>query len=315
MVTASRVRYIKLGQGGIWESECFEKGIIRLGFRTETHFDICKNGDWEALTEKFHASGRTKGVATNFSNQVKAFFEDDGILWITFSHNKLRWAFADKDEPIACHHDKDGTFRKVKIRWNDSDINDKPLHMDDISGRITRLAAFRGASSEIRDKEDIEYIIRRINGMRFQAAGEAKELCHALCGKIVLMMRKLTPKDFELLVDLVFSGSGWRRQSVVGETQKTVDMVLQLPTTGERAFVQVKSSANQTNFNEEYLEAFQNMKQFGRMFFVYHTVDGKENPPREISCADPSVTIIGPEKFAQMVLDAGLTSWLINRVS
>ncbi|MBF0269943.1 MAG: hypothetical protein HQL44_15265 [Alphaproteobacteria bacterium] len=314
MVTASRVRYIKLGSGGMWEKECFEKGVIRLGFSTETHFDICMNGDWKALTEKFHASGKTKGVATNFSNQVKAFFEDDGILWITFYDNKLWWAFADIEEQICRHPDGDGTFRKVRERWSDCEerwsdcyINRQTLNMDDISGRITRLAGFRGACAEIRDKEDIEYIIRRINGLRLKAAEEAERLSHDLCGNIVLMLQKLTPKDFELLVDLVFSGSGWRRQSVVGETQKTVDMVLQLPTTGERAFVQVKSSANQKNFNEEYLEAFQNMGQFGRMFFVYHT--------GAISCADPSVTIIGPEKFAQMVLDAGLTSWLINRVS
>ncbi len=34
--------------------------------------------------------------------------------------------------------------------------------------------------------------------------------------------RLLEPQDFELLVDLVFSTSGWRRVGVVGGTQKTL---------------------------------------------------------------------------------------------
>jgi hypothetical protein len=42
-----------------------------------------------------------------------------------------------------------------------------------------------------------------------------------------------------MLVDLVFANSGWRRIGRVGKTQKTVDIELMLPTTGERAFVQV----------------------------------------------------------------------------
>ena len=37
-------------------------------------------------------------------------------------------------------------------------------------------------------------------------------------------MKLLEPRDFELVVDLVFSTSGWRRQRTVGKTQKTVDL-------------------------------------------------------------------------------------------
>lgn len=56
-------------------------------------------------------------------------------------------------------------------------------------------------------------------------------------------MRLLTLQDFELLVALVFANSGWRRAGQVGNTQKTVDIELMLPTTGERAFLQIKSAA------------------------------------------------------------------------
>jgi len=32
-ITPTRVRYIKLGEGGSWEKECREKGTIRIGLR------------------------------------------------------------------------------------------------------------------------------------------------------------------------------------------------------------------------------------------------------------------------------------------
>lgn len=51
------VRYIKLGEGGMWERECRERGFIRFGFGSarEDRFDICTRGDWDALAESFIA--------------------------------------------------------------------------------------------------------------------------------------------------------------------------------------------------------------------------------------------------------------------
>lgn len=120
------------------------------------------------------------------------------------------------------------------------------------------------------------------------------------------MMRRLTPGDFELLVDLIFAASGWRRLGGVGGTAKLVDMELLLPTTGERAFVQVKSEAKQKEFNEEYAETFTQMSQFGRMFYAFHSGD--------VRCGDETITVLGPNRLASMVMDAGLASWLMRRI-
>jgi hypothetical protein len=43
------------------------------------------------------------------------------------------------------------------------------------------------------------------------------------------------------------------------------------------------------------------------MFFVYHSGDA--------ITSDKRVTLIGPERLAEMVVDAGLVSWLIRKVS
>jgi hypothetical protein len=303
MVTASRVRYIKLGRGGSWEDDCIETNTIRLGFGTREHFELCASGKWLELGAKYAAEGRSQGKVTETVNQIRTFFEDDGsILWITFSRRLMWWARADPDTSIY-PHSEDGTFRPVLGAWRSTDERGQTLHMDALSGAVTQLASYRGTSCDVSTPE---YVLLRVSGKRLAVVSKAERLTAELSATIIEVMRLLTPKDFELLVDLVFSESGWRRLGVLGKTEKTVDMELELPTTRERAFVQVKSRASQREFDEEYAEAFHAMKQVERMFYVYHT--------GTITSADPAITLIGPQELSHMVLDAGLASWLLRRV-
>jgi hypothetical protein len=43
------------------------------------------------------------------------------------------------------------------------------------------------------------------------------------------------------------------------------------------------------------------------MFYVYHSGEAKTD--------DDRVIVVGPEKLAELVMDAGLTNWLIRKVS
>jgi hypothetical protein len=72
---------------------------------------------------------------------------------------------------------------------------------------------------------------------------------------VLNLLKLLGEKDFEVLVDLVFYASGWRRQGVSGKTQRTLDLDLLLPSTGERAFVQVKVLYNIQGARSIYREA------------------------------------------------------------
>jgi hypothetical protein len=124
------------------------------------------------------------------------------------------------------------------------------------------------------------------------------------------LLRMLTWQDFELLVDLVFSNSGWRRVGQLGKTQKTIDFELLLPTTGERAFVQVKSAASKVELTD-YLTRLKETTFFDKMFFVWHTGEVGEIPEAD----KVNVFLIGPVLLARMVFEAGLTSWLRDKVS
>ncbi len=155
---------------------------------------------------------------------------------------------------------------------------------------------------------------KRWFGVLEQTGSEIHLTCHSDTGPIPLvgvnaskeMIKLLGPKDFETLVDLIFSISGWRRQGIVGKTQKTLDLDLSLPSTGERAFVQVKSKTTSAEL-VEYVESLNELDSFNRMFFVYHSGEAETD--------DERVIVIGPDKLSEMAVDAGLVTWLIRKVS
>lgn len=93
---------------------------------------------------------------------------------------------------------------------------------------------------------------------------------------------------------------------MVGKTQKTLDLDLVLPSTNERALVQVKSKTTSKEL-AEYISKFEGHGPYDRMFYVFHS--GKAETD------DERVSVIDAKKLAVMVVDAGLTEWLIRKVS
>ncbi|MBI4480149.1 MAG: hypothetical protein HY651_09020 [Acidobacteria bacterium] len=304
-ISPTHVRYIKLGEGGKWEKECLKKEIIRFGFGSSNsdRFPLCRAGQWKDLKKSFLVAGKTKGTATRFTNETRRFFEDDGsMLWLTFMGDILYWGRLAPHPPMP-HSDGDGVWRTVEGGWCCTDLNGEQLKKERLSGALTKLAAYRGTSCGVEAKK---YLIRRINGEKTPEIERAVLALGELKHSALDLMRLLGPQDFETLVDLVFSTSGWRRQGIIGKTQKTLDLDLFLPSTGERAFVQVKSKTTSSQL-AEYIGKFEELGSFDRMFYVYHSGEAETD--------DDRVTIIGPERLAELVMDSGLANWLIRKVS
>jgi hypothetical protein len=305
IIRPRRVRYIKLGAEGRWEKECLAQGMIRFGFDSADaeRFQICCERRWSDLTRAFITGGKDKGTATRFTNETRLFFEDDGsILWITFMAERLCWGFLEPS-PAERHKDGDGVFRKIAGGWRWTDLKGEQLTKDRLSGALTKLAAYRGTSCNV---DVAEYVIRRINAHKTPEVERSLVALQEVKLCVLAMMRLLEPKDFETLVDLVFSTSGWRRLGIVGKTQKTLDLDLVLPSTGERAFVQVKSKTNSAEL-ADYVARLDELDAYQRMFSVYHSGTAETD--------DERVIVVGPEKLAELAVDAGLVTWLIRKVS
>ncbi len=305
-ISPTRVRYIKLGEGGSWEKECLEKGIIRIGFGSaqSERFELCQSGQWNDLSESFIAEGKDKGTAKHFANQLRLFFEDEGsMLWITFVGERLCWGMVEHAKP-AIHADANGVWRPIRGGWQWTDLQGEQLTKDRLSGALTKLTAYRGASCNV-DKDVSDYVIRRINGEKTPEVERALAASNEMKASAIPLMKLLGPRDFELLVDLVFTKSGWQRLSAVGKSEKTRDLDLILPSTGERAFVQVKSKTTSKEL-AEYVAKIEDGP-YERMFYVFHS--GEAEPD------DSRVIVIGPEQLADLVMKAGLVDWLIGKVS
>lgn len=302
--------YIKLGEGGSWERLCFQDGTIRMGFY-EVPAATAVNRDVEGIRQTYLNLGKTDSTATRFAGEILKFYEaDPETLWITFSGGKLYWAIA-AGTPEYLGADKvdfpqGSALRRTVSGWQSAALSGAPLHTKDLSGRLTKVAGYRGTICTLETWE-FDYLVRRLQDQEPKEVTRAKEARRQILGTCESLIKLLPWADFELLVDLVFTQSGWRRIGSLGGTQKTADIELIQPMTGERAIVQVKSTTSAAEL-AEYEAAFSGMSA-DRYFYVWHTCKGKLTPTL------PNLTMIGPEMMAEHVLNAGLFDWLVQKNS
>ena len=307
-INAEGARYIKLGAKGCWEQLCIEDGTLRLGYFEVPH-DLAALGDMKELRQHFVDRGFKPAVATSHANQVHTFYlAGPEIVWITFSTGSLWWAIVEGPVEFlggsAEEMEQRGSrLRRTRDGWHNSSVGGTPLRIPELNGALTQTAAYRMTICTV---DQLDYLIRKINDQDLPEVATARLARAALLRSITDLMRLLTWRDFELLIELVFSQSGWRRISASGGTQKTIDIELVLPTTGEAAFVQVKSKTDQGQL-DDYIERFAE-RDDARMFYVYHT------SKTALTCVDDKVVLVGPARLAEMVMDTGLFDWLLKKV-
>ena len=302
-IQATAVKYIKLGEGGEWEPECLRSGIIKFGYH-ETPHQMCLEGKWDEVHKVWlRERNNNQSTATSDVRQIKTFYTaTPDILFITFSQGLLHWCQPSGDV-TEC---KDGSRTRATVNgWRSHSLSGNLLSHSVLSGALLATQNYRGTICDVRLAD---YALRKINDEQSPEIIGADIAEAEYLKAITRLCSLLTWQDFELLVDLIFSASGWRRTGSLGRTQKTVDIELELPTTGERAFVQVKSVAEQSVFSE-YLSLFQTSDSYDRMFFVWHRGTLSEDLRAE------RVTMIGPTALAKLILDTGLARWLRNKVS
>ena len=300
-----KIRYIKLGDGGKWERYCIEEQqTLRLGYESPHHQESL-NGEWDTV-RNFWLSARNgnQGAASRDLNQIRDFYElSDSDIWITFYQRRLYWCHAHKE----VHELEDGSrIRNVIGSWSCYDKKGSPLFIENIDGRITKVQGYRGTICGV---ELPEYLLRKINGEVQPEIQSTKEALAALKVNIENLIKGLWWNDFELLIDLIFSQSGWQRISVLGKTEKDIDLDVFSPVTQKRAFVQVKSTTT-ANQIQSYREIFNQHHQYDEMYFVFHTFSGNlEN----LNIDDPRVAVWDISRVADLVINAGLIGWLLAK--
>ena len=306
---AINARFIKLGVSGEWESECIEDtpGTIRLGFNNPLHRQ-CLAGEWDALTKyMLNEGGKTKGKATEITNQVRDFYTlDENTLWITFYRRQLWWCFASLEVAQL----EDGTrVRRTLNGWSNESIDGNDLFIESLSGSLTKTQGFRGTICSV---EAFEYLKRRLCDEVLPEVDAARTCLSDLHDSLIPLIGSMNWKDFELLCDLIFSNAGWQRIATLGGTEKSIDLDMVSPVTQRRLFVQVKSRATKDTF-QQYLEEFAGHDQYDEMFFIVHSPN--DDASAWSTGCDPKIKILVAADVARLAISAGLTDWLIRKCS
>jgi hypothetical protein len=312
--TPDDVCYIKLGRGNLWWPLALRTNTIRLGFR-QFDFRLCSSGEWVEAKAAYalEKPDLDAGKVTSATNQARKFFgRPDTTLWFTLADGDVWWCFAEPtvtdifDGDVEKESKIGARTRAVIDQWRNTDVNGKRLRQDTITTKITKVISFQETICEPHGRTDLLRIIRC---QPSQDHGRAVETLEQLKLRVGNILDQLQFDEFELLVELIFSSSGWRRISSLGGNQKFFDLALELPTTGERCVVQVKSQTTRPIFNE-HVEQFKSYTGYSRMFFAYHTpieAFANSNPQR--------VTIWTRYEIAQQVIRAGLVEWVLERTT
>lgn len=315
------VNYIKLGKGGNESKKCFDNGLVYIGFNTDQEklFNLCRDRNWSKASDVLKEYGNKKNTQT--INILKRFFEDNGeTIWITFENQRMYWCFLEPDSEFRDRENNNAVYKKVRDKWLCTTIEAEPKNLDmiNLAGDLTQLHSYPGTSTVLYSSR-AKYVITKINGKETEEVGKAKEKREELVNALKCLVTKLAPKDFELLIELIFAQSGWKRISATGGTTKFHDGVMEQAAINERAAIQVKSKTRQKEF-DEYLEEFYQINNekstFDRFYYIYHTASKELTLPSNIRPSyEGKIYIWDNSVVCQSLIDAGLTDWLIKRVA
>jgi hypothetical protein len=309
-VSPSKIRFIKLGAGGRWES-ALDRGRLEWGTEDDRHV-AGLTSDWAAVTQAYIAQGRIQATATGYTNEARAFFDrDPAAMWITFARGRMWWCLADPEVHVAA--DGDGTdavfYRATLGGWRDRDMDGRVLDLERLSTRLSQLQGYQRTICSL--KQDQEALCRRyINAAPdpVQAAVAASRV--ELRRHLQTLIQHLTWRDFEQLIDLALARTGWVRMSSLGGTMKDVDLVVEQSFTRERMAVQIKSSANQ-QVVDDYARRLDERTAGERIMLICHSPVGNLVVPP--STGDRRLELVQGGEVADLAINAGLVDWTIAR--
>jgi hypothetical protein len=204
--------------------------------------------------------------------------------------------------------DKGNFWLTCNRPWSSHSLSGRLLAIADLPGIITTTAGFQGT---VCTPKGWQAILRIIKDEKDPDAIDAANARAHYEQAILKLIKRLSPKDFEQLIDYILSRTGWTRISTLGKNREGIDVEAENLTVGEIAFVQVKSSASQSVL-EDYIERFRRRRDFyARMIFAVHSPSGKLTAPTDM----PEVQVWTGERVAQLVVRLGLGEWVESRLA
>lgn len=307
-LSPSAVRYIKLGQGGRWEEPSLDGGRIDWGLPSDPHEQALAE-EWEGVRQHYLAQGLNPATATAYVNETRAFYDADAtVLWITFARRRMWWAFAQPEVHwIGGSGEAQGTrYRETVDGWHHRDLAGEPLDLERLSTSLTQLAGYRRTICRVKEAD---YSLRMINAEPDPLLAQVIKARQQLEVHLASAIARLSWPDFELLVELILTRSGWRRISAIGGTMMDVDLVVEQSFTGERMLVQVKSKADQAVV-DDYARRLGARESDERLLLVCHSPNAQL---REPELTGKRLQVMAGAEIARRAAGCDLVAWVMDR--
>jgi len=291
-----------------------------LGWHS-TPRELILKPDFEAIEKLTRQEfGEKRGAATTDIQQLKDLLDGPSQhIWVTFENGFMWWCTV-RDGPTVNSKGQDGAVAgkdgKSRIGgnfwltcdrpWSNKSLKGDLLATGDLPGSITKTKGFRGTVCQPDEWEAILRVIRGEKNPDVQTASTAR---YAYTDAVLKIVRELSWKDFEQLIDLILFRTGWVRIGTLG-TDEGIDEEVKNLAVGEVAFVQIKSKADQHTL-DSYVEQFRSGRErYARMIFAVHSQSGNLVPPKN----SPEVQVWEGKRVSELVVQLGLGDWIEKRL-
>ena len=302
------VRYVKNGKGGAWWDDAQKHNQIRAGWR-EVPPDVLVAADLVAAEKHVREDAAANKRRSDFNALELLLDRPSQHVWVAFEKGHLWWCTVHDDIEVNPNGNLPGKahfWLKCARGWSNLSLKGELLAIERLPGPIGKTKGFRATVCKPGKSSDYLRVIRGDKHPDVAEAMKAKGAYERAVSKIVAQLHE---KDFEVLIDLILSRTGWSKSDKVGGSTEGHDIIAENPSTDEQAFVQVKSVATQSDLDKYVGEFRVRRPQFDRLIFAVNGPIGKLNAPH-----DKSVLVWGDEKIAQLVVRLGLGDWVQFRV-
>jgi len=310
IVLPKSVRYVKNGRGGRWWQAARANNQIHLGWKSIPH-ELLLRPDFPKIKQIQEAEfGPRQGATQDFNVLCDLLDAPSKHIWMTFEDGCMWWCTALDGaiiNPNGESLEKGNFWLACNRPWSNRSLKGRLLAISDLPGSVTRTAGFKGT---VCTPKAWQAALRIIRDERDPDATRADKSRIDYEQAVLTMIKRLSPKDFEQLIDHILTRTGWTRISTLGKAREGIDIEAENLAVGEIAFVQVKSSANQQVLND-YIERFQRRREiYARMIFAVHSPTGKLTAP-----TDHAIQVWTADHLAQLVVRLGLCEWVATRLA
>jgi hypothetical protein len=302
------VRYIKNGAGSRWWQAARTLNQVHAGW-AKLPDNLLETNDLPGIEERLRAEyDGNPGFKQDFNQLAALLDRPSRYVWTTIEDGCLWWCTVQDGITVNSKGeslDRGHFWLNCELPWSNRSLGGRELATANLPGSVEATRGFRGtnctpdASPEmlrvIRDEEDVDAAAAVLTRQAYEAA-------------VLKIVTRLHPKDFEVLVDLILSRTGWARIAKLGGVTEGIDVEVENAATDEVAFVQVKSKAGQPTL-ADYVDRFLKRPRYKRMIFAVHTAVGSLVAPN-----DPRIQVWDGPRIASLVVKHGLGDWVATRV-